>query len=192
MKEDSFHHGNLRAALIAAGVEALEAGGEVSLRDLARRVGVSPTAAYRHFADKSALMTAVAETGFADFSTRMARAATPGLTPDTLILEQAWTYLTFARERPEMFRLMFADDLPLARDGTTDMPTARDAFQSLQSAVRAINPAAEADRLRSGVLRVWAALHGYAVLYLAGRLDNGRDGTRPALEAVLRPVIATL
>jgi AcrR family transcriptional regulator len=192
MKEDRFHHGNLRAALIAAGVEALESGGEVSLRDLARRLGVSPTAAYRHFADKSALMTAVAETGFADFSERMARVATPDLPPAARMLDQAWAYLTFARDRPEMFRLMFSDDLALAQGATAEMPAAREAFQSLQATIRAINPAADGDGLRNGVLRVWAALHGFVVLYLAGRLDNDRDGTRATMEAVLGPVIAAL
>jgi AcrR family transcriptional regulator len=192
MNEAGFHHGNLRAALIEAAVVALEAGGEVSLRDLARRVGVSPTAAYRHFADKSALMTAVAESGFADFSARMGRALTPDALPGPRMLDQAWAYLTFARDRPEMFRLMFADELPLTDGGTSDMPAARDAFQSLQATIRAINPKADDHRLRSGVLRVWAVLHGYVVLYLAGRLDDDRDGTRAALEAVLEPVIATL
>ncbi len=192
MKEVSFHHGNLRATLIAAAVGTLEAGGEVSLRDLARRAGVSPTAAYRHFADKSALMTAVAETGFADFADRMAEAAKGDLPPRARILDQSWTYLTFARDRPAMFRLMFADDLPLARGEQTDMPAARRAFQTFQDTIRLAMPTADAAQLRTGVLRVWAVLHGYVVLYLAGRLDNAADGTRPALEAVLGPVISAL
>ncbi|MGL4234954.1 TetR/AcrR family transcriptional regulator [Tabrizicola sp.] len=191
-REDKFHHGNLHAALIAAGVEALESGGEVSLRDLARRVGVSPTAAYRHFADKSALMTAIAETGFADFAARMERAAGAGQPPQARIMDQAWTYMTFARERPAMFRLMFADDLPFAQGGTADMPAAQHAFQTLQETIHAANPAADAGQLRGGVVRFWAALHGYVVLYLAGRLDNEKDGTRAGMEAVIGPVIATL
>ncbi len=193
MKEDNFHHGNLRVALIAAGVEALEAGGEVSLRDLARRVGVSPTAAYRHFADKSALMSAVAEIGFADFTDRMEKAAgSVDQSPRSRIVEQAWTYLSFARERPAMFRLMFADDLPFARGETSAMPAARQAFASLEDTVRAANAEADAETLRNGALRIWSSLHGYAGLYLSGRLDNVRDGTRQRMEAVIGPLIGTL
>ncbi len=190
--EDKFHHGNLRAALIAEGVQAVEQGGEVSLRDLARRVGVSATAAYRHFADKDAFMAAIAETGFSDFAARMESAVEPGAPAASRITEQAWAYMTFARERPAMFRLMFMEDLPFARGGAAPMPAARRAFETLEDAVRAAVPDADADTLRRGVLRIWAVLHGYVSLYLAGRLNDATDGTREGLQAIMAPVVGTL
>jgi len=103
----SYHHGELRPALLRAAARILEKEGRdaISLRDLARRAGVSHSAPYRHFADRQALLAALAEEGFA-----LLAAALQGKP----WREQAMAYLRFALANPERFRLMFTRPVPAA------------------------------------------------------------------------------
>ncbi len=102
----TYHHGHLRLALIAAARALLDEGGAnaVGLREAARRVGVSPTATYRHFRDKEALLAAVAAEGFREFGAALAAA---GRASEPLSAMGA-AYVDFALARPGMFRLMFS------------------------------------------------------------------------------------
>ena len=101
----TYHHGELRPTLLGTAAKILEKEGldAISLRDLARRAGVSHNAPYRHFADREALLAALAAEGFsllvAELSARTWR-------------EQAMAYLRFALVRPERFRLMFSRAAP--------------------------------------------------------------------------------
>lgn len=103
----TYHHGELRPTLLGTAAKILEKEGRdaISLRDLARRAGVSHNAPYRHFADRDALLAALAAEGFsllvAELSGRTWR-------------EQAMAYLRFALARPERFRLMFSRPAPAA------------------------------------------------------------------------------
>jgi AcrR family transcriptional regulator len=101
----TYHHGELRPALLRAAARILEKEGRdaISLRDLARRAGVSHNAPYRHFADRQALLAALAEEGFA-----LLAAALQGKP----WREQAMAYLRFALANPERFRLMFTRPVP--------------------------------------------------------------------------------
>jgi AcrR family transcriptional regulator len=106
-----YHHGNLREALLRAGESALESGGaqNLSLRELAREVGVSHAAPRRHFSDKQALLDALALTGFERLGTALHRAvadAGPGFEDRLLGLARA--YVAFATEQPALIELMFA------------------------------------------------------------------------------------
>ena len=103
----TYHHGELRPALLRAAAKILEKEGRdaISLRDLARRAGVSHNAPYRHFADRQALLAALADEGFVLLA--MALEAKPWR-------EQAMAYLRFGRANPERFRLMFTRPVPAA------------------------------------------------------------------------------
>jgi AcrR family transcriptional regulator len=106
-----YHHGNLREALLRAGERALEAGGarDLSLRELAREVGVSHAAPRRHFADKRALLDALAESGFDQFGARLAAASeAAGADFDARLRGLAHAYVAFAGEHPALMELMFA------------------------------------------------------------------------------------
>src|SRR5882757_11417219 len=105
-----YHHGNLRPALVRAAVELLEESGEtaLSLRAVARRAGVSPAAPYRHYADREALVSAVAALGYRELAERLAAAHPSPSTPEQLT-SVAVAYVQFALERPALFRLMFGD-----------------------------------------------------------------------------------
>jgi len=101
----TYHHGDLRPALLRAAGKILEQEGReaISLRDLARRAGVSHNAPYRHFADRGALLAALAEEGYALLA--QALAGKPWR-------EQAVTYVHFALANPARFGLMFTRPVP--------------------------------------------------------------------------------
>ncbi len=109
--ESNYHHGDLRSALIKAATAEIERGGyeNLSLRELAESLGVSRAAPYRHFADRRALLAAVAADGFERLTAihRNAR----GKIPQARLAAAGRGYLAFAAERPQMFRLMFVSDL---------------------------------------------------------------------------------
>ena len=114
MKDDSsYHHGDLHAALVKAAAAQIERGGyeSLSLRELAETVGVSRTAPYRHFADRRALLAAVALDGFERLTAIYRRAMGSGKNPRDRLAAAGRGYLRFAAERPQMFRLMFVSDL---------------------------------------------------------------------------------
>jgi AcrR family transcriptional regulator len=192
MKEDSFHHGNLRAALIDAGLAAVEArgAGEVSLRDLARQVGVSPTAAYRHFADKDALFTAIADRGFQALADASLQAPAPA-DPTERIMSLARTYAGFAAGHPQLYRLMFAEPLDMAAvAGLSDSSAA--AYRPLREAViAALGMGADEARVTDAIVRLWSVLHGYVTLRHANRLPRLAT-VEDRFEPVLRPVVETL
>lgn len=167
---DHYHHGDLRAALVEAGLARLETGGEaaLSLRALAKDAGVSPNAPYRHFDDKRALMGALAAEGFLQFADRIVQAAQGP--PLEALKAQGRTYLEFALARPALYRLMFS---PYGYSLTSDT-CQREAGRAFASLVAAATRA-EAAGWKSGrplmdsVLSYWAALHGWAGL-VADRL----------------------
>src|SRR5262245_61350904 len=104
----SYHHGDLRAALLASAARLLEEEGAeaVSFRAIAREVGVSQTAPYNHFDSKEHLLATVAEEGFRAF-TDLQRAAQRVRTPQARLRALGRAYVAFAAEHPQLYRLMF-------------------------------------------------------------------------------------
>lgn len=164
-QRDHYHHGDLGATLIAEGLKQLEAGGaeSLSLRALAKVAGVSPNAPYRHFADKNALMGALAAEGFLRFADLIVGAAQgPAV---AALRAQGRVYLEFALEHTSLYRLMFS---PYGYSLTSDtcQREAGRAFSSLvETAARAQQEGWKPDKpLTDAVLAYWAALHGWAGL----------------------------
>src|ERR1700739_1845042 len=95
----TYHHGDLRSALVSAALELLEEGGEtaLSLRAVARRAGVSPAAPYRHYEDREALVSAVAAVGYRELAERLGAAHPAPSTPEQLA-DVAVAYVQFALE----------------------------------------------------------------------------------------------
>jgi AcrR family transcriptional regulator len=178
----AYHHGDLPAALIAAARELLAEDGTeaLSLRAVARRAGVSAMAPYRHFADKEALLAAVAADGFREFTTALA-AADGSVPADRALLEQGVAYVRFACAQPALFRLMFGPP----RHGTHPV-LKRDQDQT--HSVLAARVAAEtpAPLRESRMLACWSVVHGLASLIIDGQIDM--TGTSP--EALARVVAA--
>ena len=104
-----YHHGNLRAALLESAEQTLNEGGELSLRELARQVGVSHAAPRRHFAGKQALLDALAEDGFERLGDDLRGAlAAAGPSFDARLLAFVRAYIRFATEHAALLELMFA------------------------------------------------------------------------------------
>jgi AcrR family transcriptional regulator len=167
-REASYHHGDLRDALIQAAQGILEADGiaALSLRAVARRAGVSPAAPYHHFPDKQALLDAVAERGFdaltAAMTTRMDKVSGGAARLDA----SGIGYVAFAVANPALFGLMFST-LGQHPSAGTSLDVARQrAYAVLQDAVAACSPTGKASA--NECLRLWAVVHGIAKLVLEG------------------------
>jgi AcrR family transcriptional regulator len=166
-KKSGYHHGDLRSALIEAGMKALETTdpNEISLRQLAREVGVSATAVYRHFPDKRALLGALADTGLAMlFADQQAASdAAGGGTKGFSATGRA--YVRFAIGHPGLFRLIFTHAELADGPELEDNPAGR----LLRTNAEALGGGDERETRRI-MLRAWAVAHGLAMLILDGHL----------------------
>jgi AcrR family transcriptional regulator len=185
--EKTYHHGDLRAACVRAAVELLEEGGEsaLSLRAVARRVGVSAAAPYRHYADREALVSAVAAVGYRELAERL-MAAHPSPSTDEQLTSVAIAYVQFALDRPAMFRIMFGEACD--RDNDERVVATAAVSRYVRELVARSFPDADADALATAV---WALVHGLAFLHLDGKLDTKdrtvvADRVTAAIHASLR------
>jgi AcrR family transcriptional regulator len=195
-----YHHGDLRNALVAAAVQRVETQGAegFSLREAARDVGVSANAAYRHFADKGALMAAVATVGFEALSAELQRALDaphPALSAGGSALKAVGrAYVAFALARPHLFQLMFTDrgatclDVEAAMQGPPPGVLLGRALDLL-AAEGGVAP----DRRATAAMDTWALAHGFATLALNGPPALRHEPTRrQALDAALDVLLAGL
>jgi AcrR family transcriptional regulator len=163
----AYHHGDLRSALVRAALELLEASGgsALSLRAVARRAGVSPAAPYRHYADREALVSAVAAVGYRELAGRLARAHPSPSTPEQLA-SVAVAYVQFALERPALFRIMFGE--PCHRENDERSAATAAVSMYVRGIVERSFPEANTEALATAI---WALVHGLAFLHLDGKLD---------------------
>lgn len=185
--QSAYHHGTLRRVLLDDAAVLLGEGGQeaVSLRALARRAGVSPGAPYRHFADKAALLTALAVEGFVAFGAALA-AADAGAEPGRELEAQAVAYVRFGLQAPGRFRLMFGNERPVADEAL--VLAKQNAFGVLQARVDRI--ARAEDDTRAQAVGFWSLAHGLTVLFLDGRVRDELDGSDD--EIIQRVARATL
>ncbi|WP_422736120.1 TetR/AcrR family transcriptional regulator [Micromonospora sp. WMMD729] len=178
----------VRARLVAAGVDLVLREGQsaVSLREIARRAGVSHGAPRRYFPTHVDLLSAIAREGFADLTARVERTMhTAGPEPRTRLVALARTYLDFAAAHRGMFELMFRHDL-LASGRLRLRETSLPLFTLLTDLVaRTPRPSDTPAPLVAGAL--WANLHGIAQLWAWGSLPlaTGVDDDHPVLRAAL-------
>ena len=199
---DAYHHGTLRAALIAT-TEALlaERGAEgFSLREVARRSGVSPAAPAHHFGDAAGLLAAVAKLAFDGLSEALEAGNTRGGV-DALerLCEQGVGYVGFALAWPGRFALMFRTEL--FKDAAL-ADSAQTAYGVLEDGIRGLYglpPGAPlAPAQQHALLATWSMVHGFANLMLAGQFDaqlppGGRAAlVREVVSPMLRQHLAPL
>ncbi|MFZ3562351.1 TetR/AcrR family transcriptional regulator [Streptomyces sp. BH055] len=163
----AYHHGDLRAACLRAARELLEEDGSaaLSMRAVARRAGVSPTAPYRHFEDREALVSAVASEGYRELAEQLLAAHPSPVTPNELA-EIAVAYVRFALDHPALFRAMFAEPCDPANEERVAATAAITDY--VRDTVRRAVPGADPDTLWTPV---WALVHGLAFLHLDGKFD---------------------
>jgi AcrR family transcriptional regulator len=169
----AYHHGDLARALVLSATALVEQGGPgaLTLREAARRAGVSVAAPYRHFADRAALLAAVLAEGFdglAEHTERARRAA-----PDALAALRAVgvAYVDFAAAHPSVYRLMFGPDCD--KPAYPDLMAAGE--RALAVLVRSVRDAQAAGRVQAGpaepvALAGWSLCHGLASLHVDGLL----------------------
>jgi AcrR family transcriptional regulator len=185
----AYHHGNLRRALLDEALTTISTEGVegVTLREIGARLGVSRTALYRHFADKRALLAAVATEGFRALREQLVAAWENGGRGDAAFREMGFAYVRFAVANPSHYRVMFGGfvdpewtDLELATE-------AEGAFQALVDALSVLQRDAivRNDDTVTMARYVWALVHGVARLGIDGQLHEPGtvdDLTRYALE----------
>ncbi len=168
-----YHHGDLRRALVSAGIELLAEGGAagLDLRKVARRAGVSHAAPYRHFEDKRALLAAIAEEGFMRLTNQL-REAVADVPPQSQLLALAQAYVHFALAEPALMREMFSG-LSIDRMAYPSLHAAsKVAFNVLLDVVKREQEAGTwvRDDPEKMVLVMWSMLHGLAMLLLENQM----------------------
>jgi AcrR family transcriptional regulator len=180
----AYHHGDLKAALVEAATELLRAEGleGLTLRAVARKAGVSQAAPYRHFADRRAMMAAVAERGFQRLQQAMLQAMQSGQGRQGL-KGVATSYVAFALENPTEYRLMFGSELAV----TDDLPSLRETSRAVLGFVaEGISQLQAAGMVGAGdpqlmAAATWSMLHGLAILVL----DGQTAGVAPDVDALV-------
>jgi len=157
----TYHHGDLRAALLRSAGRQLEKEGVagLSLREAARRAGVSHNAPYRHFSDREALLKALVDEGFAELRKALEKRAGR---------ELGEAYIAFALQHPQRFRLMFS---------------AQSADAELLAQFAQSFGALGADANAAGAA-AWSLVHGLAWLMLEGQLEKSESFARKVLGAI--------
>jgi AcrR family transcriptional regulator len=186
----TYHHGDLRAALVRAALELLEESGEtaLSLRAVARRAGVSPAAPNRHNAGREALVSAVAAVGYRELAGRLAAAHPSPSTPEQLA-GVAVAYVQFALDRPALFRIMFGE--PCDRDNDERVAATAAVSLYVRGIVERAFPDADADP-EALATAIWALVHGLAFLHLDGKLASaGPTAVAERVTAAIHALLAT-
>lgn len=182
----AYHHGDLRTALLAAAEDELaERGVEgFSLRQVAKRAGVSHAAPAHHFGDAQGLLTALAAEGFRQFlAAQAAREAQAAPDPASQLVAAGLGYVDFAIGRPALFRLLWQSERP--DFGNAELgQAARSAFQHLVDQVMAAGGRSTADEAAA-----WAMAHGLADLLASGRLESVGSLTPEARDVMVAGLI---
>jgi AcrR family transcriptional regulator len=173
-----YHHGDLRNSLVKEARAFVEAEGPtgLSLREIARRLGVSHAAPYRHFADREALLAAVMAEVFRDFARHLAEAAAAEATPEARFAARGRTYVRFAIAHPGVFALMFSREIEKSAYPELGA-AARESYRGLEAGIAALVPA---ELVPAAALGAWSLVHGLANLVLDGQLI---DKDAPPAEA---------
>lgn len=201
----AYHHGNLREALLTAGLEITRRGGPnaLALRDVTRRVGVSPNAAYRHFADRDSLLHALSDRIQSEMADRMAQVGAiagpaegvPAAGPRAALRAVGMGYIDFALREPGWFEVAFS---ALDADPAVDPAHTAELPPPLAMLVGALDDLVAVGELPAGdrpgaEWPCWSAVHGFALLALHGPLrDQPPAAVRSAAQRTVDAIVAGL
>jgi AcrR family transcriptional regulator len=167
---------DLRARVLAASLALLETEGlaALSLREVARRAGVSHQAPYHHFADREAILAALVTEGFDDLASRLARALddAPTNAPAEASLAMGLAYVDFALSRPGIFRVMFRPELVDQRRFAEADAAGERSFAVLTRLIERIGTAKTPAEAQTQASLHWAVVHGLATLFVDGKLGS--------------------
>ena len=176
----TYHHGNLKTALVLAGIDMLEAQGlaALSLRAIAARVGVSHTAPKNHFGSLRGLLTAIATEGFVRHAAFMRAGLSDASGRKDRLIAAMEGYVRFAREHKALFLLMFSSQHCDFSDLDLGVASA-DSYAVLADIATGLDwdKASAADGQRRAEMMLWSLVHGYAQLANAGLFEPARGRT---------------
>jgi AcrR family transcriptional regulator len=188
-KERAYHHGNLKTELLNAALKLISESGPqaFTLREVARRAGVSHNAPYRHFRDKDDLLGAVAAEGFGQLTAAMKQSAARGKTPLERFRLCGRGYIQFALQYPQHFQVMF--DLPSSLDQNPDY--ARTGDEAFETLLGFIAECQKANVLSPGdpkplAFMAWSMVHGIAKLASSSHLPLSTAGVLRFADAASR------
>lgn len=189
--ERGYHHGALRSALLAAAEGLIEERGvdRFSLRETARRAGVSPAAPAHHFGDIRGLLTAIATEGFRDLGDALG-AADIGESNATRLYSQGLAYVRFALARPARFKLMWRKAI-IDIDHAAYVEAGDRAFRILDRAARgeSASRTGPRDLALAPSIAVWSIVHGFALLALDGAFGSDEGAPEMAAGSLLPLVL---
>lgn len=178
MAETAYHHGDLRAALVQAAFDAAREGGTdaIVLREVTRRAGVTPRAAYRHFLDRDALVRAVAQRALAELASAVDARLEGYGEPDgrQMLRAVGEAYITFALDEPGLFDAAFfaMGDMLVASTPEATARSGSSPYQQLEVALDALvrEGLLAAEDVGDAAITCWSGVHGYATLTARGPL----------------------
>ncbi len=190
MKENRYHHGNLREALLDSALQILSQPEveSITLRMLAGRLGVSRTAPYRHFRNKSALMAAVAARGFSQMR-KTFREELQSEDPEKAICEIIEDYVQFAISNPRLYRIMFSRQILESQSSNEISREAQLTFDSLGRILGKLNLDVKTSSEANAA--AWAMVHGMSILIMENLLAVNAEGEIfPAITSGGKPLTA--
>ena len=172
-----YHHGDLKNALIEAGIKILskEGTGGLSLRKVAKQAGVSHSAPYAHFADKQSLIAAISTEGFKQLYAELdAAILSYPSDPKQQLMEGAWAYVQFAINNTDAFKIMFSGVLEKERDYPSFVEISHKTFERVVDIVKSCQEAGVLRPVPSEIMAVavWGQLHGIISLILEGQVSH--------------------
>ncbi|ENV93006.1 nucleoid occlusion factor SlmA [Acinetobacter calcoaceticus] len=170
----TYHHGNLREALLINGLQLLESsqGVDFSMRELTRMIGVSPNAVYRHFANKEELLTALAIYGFEQLIEAQAHAIHNATTPKDGFLNSGKEYIYFAIKNPSLFRLMYSQFTVAQDDEKLKSMTNLFYTGMVYAAATAFDAPVDAAQSQTMARLAWGMVHGLSYLIIDGQFSH--------------------
>ncbi|MBK6695505.1 MAG: TetR/AcrR family transcriptional regulator [Myxococcales bacterium] len=191
----SYHHGDVARAIRDEALARLREGGpeSLSLRELARAIGVSHAAVYRHYEDKDALLAAVAEDGWRGLigALSSALAAAEDASPRERLVRLGSAYVEFALTHPAHYRVMTGPRLDEAKRFPTLEAPVQESFLVLFREIERARASGvfASDRAEDWALRVWMFAHGYVTLVVARRVPVKREKTLEYFRTLLGPLL---
>jgi len=176
--KQNYHHGDLRFALISAAVEMINKQGieQLTMRNLSEWIGVSRTAAYRHFSNKEDLLTATAIEGFKQFSQALKAARVDDSVDETnRFSNMGKAYISFAIKNPAYYRLMFGNNVVQKNEALKN--ACDSSFNELLLMIELLQSlkVIAADEARQQAIYIWSLMHGLTSLIIDNKLQPDVD-----------------